>query len=116
MSETATPRRTAVRGVSSLERALAWIAGVPAVGISACGAPSYALLATLMWLPFGLRTTGLVEEWGLLGLHDRGEQLWWLTEGSSLESLRLRPLFVAPFELRFSLGAAFVWLNVIALL
>jgi hypothetical protein len=75
----------------------------------------YALLATVMWLPFGFRTSGLVEEWGLLWLHDRGEQLWWITEDSPLASFRLRPLFDVPFEMAYSLGSGFIWLNVIAL-
>jgi hypothetical protein len=68
-----------------------------------------------MWLPFGFRTTGLVEEWDLMWLHDRGEQLWWLTEDSALASLRLRPMFAALNELAYTLGDGFLWLNVIAL-
>ena len=76
----------------------------------------YAFLAAAMWLPFGFHTSGLVEEWGLLGYHDRGEQLWWLTADSPLASLRLRPIFDFPFELAYTLGHGFVWLNVIALL
>jgi hypothetical protein len=73
-------------------------------------------LALVMWAPFGFHTSGLVEEWGLLGYHDRGEQMWWLTADNPLASLRLRPIFDFPFELAYTLGHGFVWLNVIALL
>jgi hypothetical protein len=75
----------------------------------------YALIAIALWLPFGLRTTGLVEEWDLTWLLDRGEQLWWITSRSALAAFRLRPLTVLPFAVNHALGDGFVWLNVIAL-
>ena len=75
----------------------------------------YAVLATAMWLPFGFRTAGLVEEWDLMWLHDRGEQLWWLTGESALASLRLRPIFAFVHQLAYTLGDGFFWLNVLAL-
>jgi hypothetical protein len=76
----------------------------------------YALLATILWLPFGFRTTGLVEEWDLMWLHDRGELLWWVTGGGALAYMRLRPLFAVLNELNSTLGSGFLWLNVVALL
>jgi hypothetical protein len=56
---------------------------------------------------------GLVEEWDISWLLDRGEQLWWITRSSSLAALRLRPLTMTPFALAHALGG-FMWLNVIA--
>jgi hypothetical protein len=79
----------------------------------AVAASAYMLLAVVMWLPFGFRANGLVEEWDISWLLDRGEQLWWITASSSVADLRLRPLTMLPFALAHSLGG-FVWLNIFA--
>jgi hypothetical protein len=72
----------------------------------------YVAIALLVWLPFNLRTTGLVEEWDFMWLHDRGEQLWWITSGSALSDLRLRPLTALPHAIAYSLGGGFLWFNI----
>jgi hypothetical protein len=73
----------------------------------------YTLLAIVLWLPFGFRMNGLVEEWDISWLLDRGEQLWWITRSSTIAYLRLRPLTMTPFAMAHALGG-FMWLNVIA--
>jgi hypothetical protein len=75
----------------------------------------YAVIAVILWLPFGFRTVGLVEEWDLMWLLDRGNQLWWITAHSPLSEFRLRPLTVLPYAIAHSLGEGFLWFNLIAL-
>jgi hypothetical protein len=90
------------------------VRGAGAVPLWAAALIAYALLAIVLWLPFGFRMNGLVEEWDISWLLDRGEQLWWITGSSSVSYLRLRPLTMLPFAVAHALGG-FVWLNAIAL-
>jgi hypothetical protein len=75
----------------------------------------YGGVAVLLWLPFGFRTNGLVEEWDVMWLLDRGQQLWWITGSSAVAFLRLRPLSMAPESLVHALGGGFIWMNVLTL-
>jgi hypothetical protein len=98
---------TAARGQTFVHRVTAAPAGLRALLV-------YGLLALVLWLPFGFHANGLVEEWDISWLLDRGQQLWWITGSSAVAFLRLRPLTMFPFALAHALGG-FVWLNVIAL-
>lgn len=52
------------------------------------------LLTLVLWLPFSFKTTGLVEEWGVLRVIDSGSQLFFITPNSPLGPHRMRPLEV----------------------
>src|SRR6476469_5862370 len=52
------------------------------------------LLTLVLWLPFSFKTTGLVEEWGVLRVIDSGSELFFTTPNSPLGPHRMRPLEV----------------------
>ncbi len=73
----------------------------------------YVVLVLATWVPFGFRIAGLQEEWDILGMLDRGENLWWITADSAAASHRLRPLEFVPHVMAYKLGGGFLWFNII---
>ncbi len=61
------------------------------------------LLALLLWLPFGFKTTGLIEEIGINELLDNGEQLYFVMPSSPMAGLRTRPLQMITFATAYAL-------------
>ncbi len=61
------------------------------------------LLALLLWLPFGFKATGLIEELGINELLDKGEQLFFVTPSSPMSFVRTRPLQMFTFALAYAL-------------
>jgi hypothetical protein len=75
------------------------------------------VLVLLLWLPFGLKTTGLVEEIGLTEPLDLGQQLFFLTPNSPLASSRTRPLQMFFFAASYALDHnSFAYYNVFMML
>ncbi len=75
------------------------------------------VLVLLLWLPFGLKTTGLIEEWGITTAMDRGQQLYFVTPTSDLAVARARPLEMLPFALSYALDHdSFTYYNVFMIL
>src|SRR4051812_13488811 len=71
------------------------------------------VLILLLWLPFSLKTTGLIEEWGITTAMDRGQQLYFVTPTSDLAVARARPLEMLPFALSYTLDHdSFTYYNV----
>jgi hypothetical protein len=50
------------------------------------------LLILALWLPFGFKTTGLIEEWSMIRTIESGSQLFFVTPHSALGGARMRPL------------------------
>ena len=73
----------------------------------------YLAIAAALWLPFGWRVGGLVEEWELFESLDRGEQLWWATPNGALSTQALRPLIAVPFSISHALGGGYFWIYVL---
>ncbi len=75
------------------------------------------ILVLLLWLPFNLKTTGLIEEWGITTALDRGQQLFFVTPASDLAVARGRPLEMLPFALSYTLDHnSFTYYNIFMIL
>ncbi|MCA0457744.1 MAG: hypothetical protein LCI00_27510 [Chloroflexi bacterium] len=61
------------------------------------------VIALLLWLPFGFKTTGLIEEVGINEVLDNGIQLFFITPDSLLALVRTRPLQIFPFALAYTI-------------
>jgi hypothetical protein len=75
------------------------------------------VLVTLLWLPFGFRLGGLIEEWDILGLFaTRG--LFFLANGNSpLVAHAIRPLTVFPQAVAYWLSPdSFVWWHLLTMI
>lgn len=64
---------------------------------------SPALIIFLIWLPFGFALTGLIEEWGALGLFAKYGLFWLTLPNSPMAAHALRPLTVFPHALAYYL-------------
>lgn len=85
-----------------------WIRLIPYVGMF--------LLALLLWLPFGFKTTGLIEEIGINELLDNGEQLFFVMPNSPMAGLRTRPLQMFTFAAAYALDHdSYLYYNVFML-
>lgn len=62
-----------------------------------------ALIVFLIWLPFGFALTGLIEEWGALGIFTRSGLFWLALPSSPLAAHALRPLTSFPHALSYFL-------------
>lgn len=80
------------------------------------------LLVFWIWLPFGLRLTGLIEEWDVLGLFTVAGSFFVIYPGTPLAAHAMRPLTVLPQAIAHALGpdsftswnvalAAAIWLK-----
>ncbi len=49
------------------------------------------LIVSLLWVPFGFKTTGLVEEWEVVNIL-QSQNLFFLTENTPIAAHRIRPL------------------------
>ncbi len=75
------------------------------------------LLALLMWLPFGFKSTGLIEELGINELLDKGEQLFFVTPTSPMSFVRTRPLQMFTFSLAYALDHnSYLFYNILMML
>lgn len=64
-----------------------------------------AFVVLIIWLPFGFALTGLLEEWGVLGLFVKNG-VFFLTDSSSpLAAHALRPLTIFPHAIAYSLDS-----------
>ncbi|HSW94130.1 MAG TPA: hypothetical protein VLJ15_07250 [Gammaproteobacteria bacterium] len=61
------------------------------------------VIVLAIWLPYGLTTTGLLEEWGLLGLFDQYGAVFFVHIHGLLAPHALRPLTVLPHSLAYVL-------------
>ncbi|NWA24132.1 hypothetical protein HX870_18110 [Pseudomonas gingeri] len=62
-----------------------------------------ALLVFVLWLPFGFALTGLIEEWGVLGLFTTQGLFFIADPGSPLPAHALRPLTIFPQAIAYYL-------------
>jgi putative flippase GtrA len=68
------------------------------------------VLVVLLWLPFGFRMGGLIEEWGVLGLFATHGLFFLADVSSPLAAHALRPLTIFPHALGYLLDPnSFVW-------
>ena len=75
------------------------------------------LLTLILWLPFSFKTTGLIEEWGVLRVIETGSQLFFITPNSALGPHRMRPLEVFVHSLAHALDPdSFLFFNLFQLL
>jgi hypothetical protein len=75
------------------------------------------LLTLVLWLPFSFKTTGLVEEWGVIRVMESGSQLFFITPDSVLGSHRMRPLEVFVHAVAHALDPdSFLFFNLFQLL
>jgi len=75
------------------------------------------LLTLVLWLPFSFKTTGLIEEWGVIRVMETGSQLFFITPNSVLGPHRMRPLEVFIHSLAHALDPnSFLFFNVFQLL
>src|SRR4051812_22759270 len=75
------------------------------------------LLTLVLWLPFSFKTTGLIEEWGVIRIMERGSQLFFITPNSPLGPHRMRPLEVFVHSLAHALDPnSFLFFNIFQLL
>ncbi|MBI1276883.1 MAG: hypothetical protein GC179_02015 [Anaerolineaceae bacterium] len=75
------------------------------------------LLALLVWLPFGFKTTGLIEEIGINQLSDAGYQNFFVTLDSPMSYVRTRPLQMFTFALAFALDHdSYTYYNILMML
>lgn len=65
-------------------------------------APSLIIIAVL-WIPFGFYATGLIEEWGLLGLYTTYGPIFFEHIDGPLALHALRPLMVFPLSLAYAI-------------
>lgn len=63
-----------------------------------------AVVMVLLWIPFGWRTNGLVEEWGLIDHIEAGTPIFVITDQVSLQAQSIRPLTFATFALAYILS------------
>jgi hypothetical protein len=56
-----------------------------------------------MWLPFGFSLTGLLEEWGVIGLFSRSGLLFLTDASSAMSAHALRPLTILPHAIAYFL-------------
>lgn len=70
-----------------------------------------ALVVLILWLPFGFALTGLIEEWGVLGLFIKHGVFFFADTSSPLAPHALRPLTIFPHALAFWLdsNSFFYW-------
>jgi hypothetical protein len=74
------------------------------------------LISIALWLPFGFKTTGLVEEWSLASAFNEGQKLFFVDQNSVYHEHATRPLSFAPFNLAYLLDPnSFVGLNLLLL-
>lgn len=86
-----------------------WMRLVPYIGMF--------LLALLLWLPFGFKPTGLIEEIGINELLDKGEQLFFVTPYSAMQDHASRPLEVFVHQLAYVLDPnSFLFYNIFQML
>jgi len=86
-----------------------WMRLIPYIGMF--------LLALLLWLPFGFKTTGLIEEIGLNQLIEQRQQLFFITPSSSLGGVRTRPLQMFAFAAAYALDHdSYLYYNVLMML
>lgn len=78
-----------------------WHARTKPIILAIVLAPIFLVLA--LWLPFGFRETGLLEEWGLLGLYSMHGPIFFIHPAALLMQHALRPLMVFPLSLAFTL-------------
>jgi hypothetical protein len=72
-----------------------------------------AVLVIVLWLPFGLKTTGLVEEWDIVGLLRMGYSLFFVDPNSVLGAHAIRPFTVLPHAIAYTLDPnSFIWFNI----
>ncbi|KTC68738.1 hypothetical protein Lbir_2271 [Legionella birminghamensis] len=70
------------------------------------------ILTSLLWLPFGIRLNGLIEEWGLLGVFTNHGVFFAATPGSLLSGHAARPLTLLPQAIAYFLDSdSFVYWN-----
>ncbi len=75
------------------------------------------VLALLLWLPFGFKTTGLVEEIGINYFIDHGEQLFFITPESELSTVVNRPFQMFTFAAAYALDHdSYLFYNIFMLL
>ncbi len=69
------------------------------------------LLVFAIWLPFGFSQTGLIEEWGILGLFSDSGPIFFGGINSPFALQALRPFTVLPHSIAFSLdpNSFFYW-------
>ncbi|ROO00269.1 hypothetical protein BK674_14630 [Pseudomonas moraviensis] len=65
-----------------------------------------ALIVLFIWLPFGFSLTGLLEEWGVIGLFSRIGVFFLADASSAMPAHALRPLTVFPHAIGYSLDPA----------
>lgn len=65
-----------------------------------------AMIVLFIWLPFGFSLTGLLEEWGVIGLFSRVGVFFLADASSAMPAHALRPLTVFPHAIGYSLDPA----------
>lgn len=60
-------------------------------------------IAVVLWIPFGFKTSGLIEEIGITSMLDSGEQLFFITPTSAMSVARGRPFLVFFHALAYAL-------------
>jgi hypothetical protein len=74
------------------------------------------LISIALWLPFGFKTTGLVEEWPLADAFNEGHRLLFIDQHSIYHEHATRPFSFVPFSLAYLLDPnSFVGLNLLLL-
>lgn len=61
------------------------------------------LIVFFIWLPFGFALTGLLEEWGVIGLFSKVGVFFLTDAGSAMPVHALRPLTILPHAIAYSL-------------
>ncbi len=75
------------------------------------------LIVLGFWLPFGFRTTGLIEEWGINARLAQGWQMLFVDVGSPMGAHAIRPLTFLPFAAAYALDpGSFLGYNLLHML
>lgn len=84
-----------LRGFS--DRAITWIAIL--------------FLVIAIWLPFGFSLSGLIEEWGALGIFTEHGPVYFITQHTPFAAHRLRPFTLLPQSIAYTLDSSsfFYW-------
>lgn len=84
-----------LRGFS--DRAISWVAIL--------------FLVIAIWLPFGFSLSGLIEEWGALGIFTEHGPVYFVTQHTQFAAHRLRPFTLLPQSIAYTLdsNSFFYW-------
>jgi hypothetical protein len=75
------------------------------------------LIVLGFWLPFGFRTTGLIEEWGINARLAQGWQILFVDVGSPMGAHAIRPMTYVPFAAAYALDpGSFLGYNLLHIL